>query len=199
MFVIFGWGFATTHVFGAVLPVDCPNCHNEEFWVLKRVRRWFTLFFVPVFPYESTHAVMCPICGVGSEVSGSELKRAKLYAETNAAFQAGSLSDDAYATRLSAISEATDAQVAKGVAQAIDVEIPVHSAPSQTVAAASGVRTALSVPPPPVASAPVVEEARSPDEVNAFCVKCARKFDAAADFFCPRCGTARAVVAREAR
>ena len=109
LFVIFGWGFTTNHVFGAVFPLLCPNCHNEQFWVLKRIRRWFTLFFIPIFPYESNHVLQCPICGVGREMSGIELKRAKLFAETNGAYQTGTLGEEDFSARLELISGASDA------------------------------------------------------------------------------------------
>ena len=174
MFVIFGWGFTTTHVFGAVLPVLCPNCDNEQFWILKRIRRWFTLFFVPVFPYESTHALMCPVCGVGRELHGSDLKRAKLYAETHTAFRSNSLDEEDYAARLAAIAEATDAQVAKGLAHVTAVQTQSHSAPERT----GTVATAPPMPPAPKVTAPPLPEESDQDRGDdAFCAGCGRKFD----------------------
>jgi len=195
VFVIFGWGFTTTHVFGVVLPVRCPNCHNEQFWVLRRIRRWFTLFFIPVFPYESTHALMCPICGAGRELHGTELKRAKMYAEANTAFESGTLDQADYAARLSAISGATDAQVNKELGQVAAIEVPTPPPAEPATAAASLVTPSPPLPPRPVAVAPAMEAApEGTANGSGFCAQCGRKFDADADLFCPRCGAPRAVV-----
>jgi hypothetical protein len=202
MFVIFGWGFTTTHVFGAVFPLLCPNCHNEQFWMLKRIRRWFTLFFIPIFPYESTHALMCPICGVAREMSGVELKRAKLFAETNAAFQSGALREDEYETRLEAIAEASDGQVNKGMAFAASPAIssgvavapppahvqqqPAAAVPSPTIPA-----TPMAPPVPEAPPSPWPAEAGASLEAGVSCAGCGTQLDNSADPFCPRCGTAR--------
>jgi len=202
MFVIFGWGFTTTHVFGAVLPLLCPNCHNEQFWVLKRIRRWFTLFFIPIFPYESTHALMCPICGVGRELSGVELKRAKLFAETNAAYQSGTLREEEYSARLGAIGEASDGHVNKGLASAASttisagvVVVPPHDQAQQQPAATV---SASATPPAPMAPAapkappspwPAESSASPPAEVS--CAGCGAQLESSLDAYCPRCGTAR--------
>jgi hypothetical protein len=72
-FIIFGWGAGFSKDFGPVGLHRCPNCNNEAPWHLARRRKWFTLFFVPVFPYESTHMLLCPVCGRGIQVSGKEL------------------------------------------------------------------------------------------------------------------------------
>ena len=201
MFIIFGWGFSTTRVFGAVFPMLCPNCQNERFWVLKRVRRWFTLFFIPVFPYESTHALMCPVCGVGKEMGGVELKRAKLYAETNSAYQAGVLGEDDYTARLAAVTGASDAQVKKGAAYVTATDVSPTAAPAVSAAPRpprAAERRAATVPPPPlVAPVPVTPSpprragsgAGSSDTV--FCVRCGNRFDRHDDAFCPKCGAAR--------
>lgn len=43
---------------------DCPHCQNQASYRLKRVRRYFTLFFIPVFPINSgIHFVECDHCG----------------------------------------------------------------------------------------------------------------------------------------
>jgi len=194
MLIIFGWGFTTTRVFGAVFPLLCPNCHNEQFWVLKRIRRWFTLFFIPIFPYESNHALMCPICGVGRELSGVELKRVKLFAETNSAHQAGSLRDEEYEARLEAIAEASDAQVTKGMTYVTSTAISSGPAAEPVVKAAprSAPPTPSGIPPAPVAPPAVhLAESGAALDQTVFCVGCGTEFERIADAFCPRCGTAR--------
>ena len=188
MFIIFGWGFTTTRVFGVVFPVLCPNCHNEEFWVLRRIRRWITLFFIPVIPYESTHALMCPVCGAGRELHGADHKRAKMYAEANTAFGNGALSDDEYSARLAAISSATDAQVSKGLGHVTAVSVPAAPLVDPTPA----------VPPPPKRPTAVAASAKAafalrPDLALEFCGHCGREFEAVEDLYCPRCGAPRAL------
>lgn len=73
-FVIFGWGFQTTKYFG-VEDNDylCPICRNVVNRHLLRVRVWFSLFFIPVFPYSSKYYCLCPICEKGIELTKSEV------------------------------------------------------------------------------------------------------------------------------
>lgn len=67
MFVIFGWGRSTRRILGWALSQMCPRCHNQRPWAVVRIRRWFTLFFIPVFPYASRYLKMCPVCSFGFE------------------------------------------------------------------------------------------------------------------------------------
>jgi hypothetical protein len=43
----------------------CPRCRGDRSYTRKGVRRWFTLFFVPVFPISATTGtrVCCDTCG----------------------------------------------------------------------------------------------------------------------------------------
>ncbi len=42
----------------------CPHCQNESSYKLKQVRRFFTLFFIPIFPISSgIRYVECGNCG----------------------------------------------------------------------------------------------------------------------------------------
>jgi hypothetical protein len=192
MLIIFGWGLRTTHVFGAVFPLLCPNCHNERFWILTRVRAWFTFFFVPIFPYESSHRLTCPVCGVGREVSGAELKRARLFAETNAAFAAGHLRDEEYGQRLEAIAAASDRQLSKGVKLAVAPTIAPVAPPveptSSTPWAAQPDGGMCPLPTPPAPPSPKPEKTRRPTED---CPGCGTPFESPDDLFCPRCGARR--------
>lgn len=42
----------------------CPRCHGDRQYARKGVRRWFTLFFVPIFPISATTGarVCCDTC-----------------------------------------------------------------------------------------------------------------------------------------
>lgn len=52
MFIVFGTtGMKTRISDEAPLINSCPNCSKDL--VLKKYRRWFTLFFIPIFPFET--------------------------------------------------------------------------------------------------------------------------------------------------
>lgn len=43
---------------------DCPHCQNHSSYRLRQIRRFFTLFFIPIFPVSSaTRFVECDHCG----------------------------------------------------------------------------------------------------------------------------------------
>ncbi len=80
MFFIFGWGRTSNNDFGPTRYTKCRNCNNESFWHLMHRRVWFTLFFIPVFPYESDHYLLCRICTQGFKLSSDEIQK---YIELN--------------------------------------------------------------------------------------------------------------------
>ena len=47
---------------------SCGHCNNTSIWTLYNNRRWFTLFFIPIFPLSSTKFLECPVCGWGIKV-----------------------------------------------------------------------------------------------------------------------------------
>ncbi len=47
----------------------CPRCGNITRWPLIRYTSWFSLFFIPVFPYRRRYVERCPICHAGRPVS----------------------------------------------------------------------------------------------------------------------------------
>ncbi|MDR1003300.1 MAG: zinc ribbon domain-containing protein [Oscillospiraceae bacterium] len=53
----------------------CPNCHNASAHALVRMRTWFTLFFIPIFPIFSRYYVVCPVCGASVQVDRKERDR----------------------------------------------------------------------------------------------------------------------------
>lgn len=77
MFFLFGWGHRTNKDFGPTLLTKCPNCSNNAAWHLLRTRAWFTLFFIPVIPYESKHVLLCEVCSQGIELHGDQIEQAK--------------------------------------------------------------------------------------------------------------------------
>lgn len=67
MFIIFGWGKVTSKTHGWTEAEYCEYCRNTPRHVLVEKRTWFTLFFIPIIPYEHKHLCLCPICHSGYE------------------------------------------------------------------------------------------------------------------------------------
>ncbi len=76
MLFIFGWGRRTRTDYGKTVPVKCSKCNNNTFWNLTRMRTWFTLFFIPVIPYENKHILFCEICSNGVVLPSGNVDRA---------------------------------------------------------------------------------------------------------------------------
>lgn len=117
--IIFGWGFQTIKNFGPAFRRLCDHCHNEEYWILTRIMTWFTLFFIPIFPYEVKHHLACPICKYGLVLNGDQTSKIKPVAIANQLLIDGKITQEEYALRLGepstsaepeAISEAVEAK-----------------------------------------------------------------------------------------
>jgi hypothetical protein len=98
--IIFGWGRRTFHHAGPVLYQWCRNCSNSNWFYLVAVRRWLTLFFIPVIPYERRHALICPVCNRGRDLSGAELQWAKSLNQLALQYTNKTISGDEYMRRL---------------------------------------------------------------------------------------------------
>lgn len=75
MFILFGWGKRTFDHLGSAGTHLCPNCSNLAQWSFVRIRTWFALFFIPVFPYKTLYMNMCPVCKHGLETDGEAQSR----------------------------------------------------------------------------------------------------------------------------
>ena len=75
MFFIFGWGHQTTKQFGSGIHARCPQCHNGVGLMLLSVTKWFTLFFIPVIPYDSGYLLTCPICARGVKIDEAQFNK----------------------------------------------------------------------------------------------------------------------------
>jgi hypothetical protein len=80
--IIFGWRTIIKNI-GIVFKRMCDHCHNEDYWILTRTTRWFTLFFIPAIPIESKYFLACPICKYGFALNNEQIKNIKPIAETN--------------------------------------------------------------------------------------------------------------------
>jgi hypothetical protein len=73
MLIIFGWRTTLAHV--ATLLVQCSHCQTPAAHHVRKLRRWFTLFFIPLIPYKTVHYTTCTYCGVELVISGEEAQR----------------------------------------------------------------------------------------------------------------------------
>jgi hypothetical protein len=81
--IIFGWGHQTTKNIGLTHEMPCGNCNNDTTFDLTRYRTWFTLFFIPVIPYENKYFLSCPICTRGVVLDNTQLETIQPMAELN--------------------------------------------------------------------------------------------------------------------
>jgi hypothetical protein len=98
--IIFGWGFQTLKNLGPAFKNLCSNCNNEQYWILTRVITWFTIFFIPVIPYEIKHHLSCPICKYGLVLNQKQINEIKPLAVVNQLLVEGKISQEEYHARL---------------------------------------------------------------------------------------------------
>src|SRR5262245_32816337 len=94
--IIFGWGGGRRKDHGAAVPATCPNCGNAVMFRYFSVTKWFSLFFIPLIPYQTRHLLLCPVCTRGVELNGEKVTRVKQLVESSAAINAGTLSQVDY-------------------------------------------------------------------------------------------------------
>ncbi|MBV9100013.1 MAG: hypothetical protein JO198_03090 [Candidatus Dormibacteraeota bacterium] len=86
------------------------------------VRRWFTLFFIPIVPYQSSHLLLCSVCGRGAGVGGTGLAQARRMNQLALQYTSGAISEHEYQQLLPNVSG--DA-------------LPAHAAPEVAVPSAA--------------------------------------------------------------
>lgn len=69
--LIFGWGRKSRTV-EATLARQCDRCGRSEMFRLEKIRTWFTLFFIPVIPYDTQYWLLCSECRSGQKLSRAE-------------------------------------------------------------------------------------------------------------------------------
>lgn len=81
--IIFGWGCQTIKQIGIAFKQLCGHCHNEEYWVLQKITTWFTIFFIPIFPYSIKYFLSCPVCKYGLTLNQKQIGQIKPVVEIN--------------------------------------------------------------------------------------------------------------------
>lgn len=74
----------------------CSHCHNENFFFLQRISVWFTLFFIPIFPYKWYHFLYCPTCNYWFKLSYDEAAKMIPLAELNSDLVDGRITHQEY-------------------------------------------------------------------------------------------------------
>ena len=57
----------------ATLNVVCGSCRNPAAQRVIKRTRWFTLFFIPVFPVGVTRVMTCTYCGRASKLTKEQV------------------------------------------------------------------------------------------------------------------------------
>lgn len=108
MFIIFGWDHQKITNYGAVEQHQCQNCHNTEFWHLDKISRFFTFFFIPIFPHGSDYWFHCPTCNYGVNLDKSEFENYKSIAEINTSFLEKTITEEERVKQLGEIYKVID-------------------------------------------------------------------------------------------
>lgn len=96
MFILFGFDKETRRDYGAAFPVICPRCHNPTRLRVVEIKKWFTLFLIPILPYESTYWLRCEICSHGVKLSDDQFEKAKRLCRAARAVQEERMSEERY-------------------------------------------------------------------------------------------------------
>lgn len=60
------------------------------------IKVWFTLFFLPVLPYESKHYLLCEICSRGIELDAQQVSKAKELNAATSAYLNKAMTEESY-------------------------------------------------------------------------------------------------------
>lgn len=71
--LLIGCGRRTRSV-EATFARHCEKCSRTEMFRLEKARTWFTLFFLPLIPYDTQYWLLCSECRSGQKLSGKEHK-----------------------------------------------------------------------------------------------------------------------------
>jgi hypothetical protein len=74
MIILFGWkARSRDHGYAASVATCCPHCGQQHFHVTS-VRKWFTLFFIPLVPIGRDHRIAhCTHCAMAITVDSLDL------------------------------------------------------------------------------------------------------------------------------
>jgi len=96
MFVLVGFGNELRRDHGPAVPVICPNCRNQTYLHLIEVKKRFSLFFVPLFPYDWSYYLLCDVCSRGIELNEEQFEKARKLCRATRAFREHRISEERY-------------------------------------------------------------------------------------------------------
>jgi ribosomal protein L37E len=78
--MIFIRGLLTSIIFGSSsknkvmgqMQYVCSRCGRQAFHTIVRSRRWFTLYFLPVIPINTTTTARCNLCGFQQAINNEQ-------------------------------------------------------------------------------------------------------------------------------
>ena len=68
MFLIFGFGHIKSNRFQTTFSINCPGCNANVCLIALKISKWFSLFFLPVFPYSFEYYAQCPLCSFEEKI-----------------------------------------------------------------------------------------------------------------------------------
>ena len=96
MFVLIGFGNEKRHDYGPAIPILCPNCHNQAYLRLIEIKKRFSLFLVPLFPYDWTYLLVCEVCSRGIELDEEQFEKAKRLCRATRLLRQQRISEERY-------------------------------------------------------------------------------------------------------
>lgn len=60
--ILWGWGRIKKESFGFVTQQFCDRCNVDALWELCIITSWFTIFWIPIFPYKKRYCLICNNC-----------------------------------------------------------------------------------------------------------------------------------------
>ncbi|MCF0127271.1 MAG: zinc-ribbon domain-containing protein [Pseudobutyrivibrio sp.] len=76
MLIIFGRGQKIKND-KSLGPQTCPNCNHEANLTLAHEKRYFHIFWIPVFFFKGWKVITCPNCGIAKRLDKKEFKELK--------------------------------------------------------------------------------------------------------------------------
>lgn len=65
------WGYRTRNNVMGQLPYVCRQCGRNGYHAVVRTSRYFTLFFIPIFPIGKSTTARCNLCGFQEKVDNA--------------------------------------------------------------------------------------------------------------------------------
>jgi zinc-ribbon family len=91
-----------SHQHGPCVAASCPRCHNEIVLIYLIATRWFTVFFIPVFPTSKRRLLACPVCSWNCEVATASEHLALEMIGITEQWKSGQLGNTEYGQRVDA-------------------------------------------------------------------------------------------------